>query len=122
MSTAPQLSWPDPDGQSLDPTTASFLAYHDGNPQVYCTLRDLAREWRRNGKPKCGIELLWNVCRWRLSMEIVGDEQFELNNNYKSFYSRALMFFEPELKGLFDLRRAPEADRWIAQFQGEVAA
>lgn len=121
MST-PHLTVPDPSGQPIDPITARFLAFHQGNPQVYRTLVGLAREWRLSGKTKCGIELLWNTCRWRLSMAIEGEDSFELNNDFKSFYSRALMYFEPDLAGLFDLRRAPEADAWIAQYTGEVAA
>lgn len=102
--------------------TDTFLAFHHANPQVYRTLVGLAREWTRNGKVKCGIDLLWNTCRWRLSLEIEGEEQFELNNNFTPFYARALMHFEPDLAGIFNLRRAAEADAWIATHKNAQAA
>jgi hypothetical protein len=107
---------PETDNKATLTHTEAFLEFHRNNPQVYVTLRDLAREWTNGGKTKCGIELLWNTCRWRLSLAIKGDAQFELNNNHKSFYARALMHFEKDLAGIFDLRRAPEADAWIAQY------
>lgn len=97
--------------------TERFLAFNKANPTVWGTLRDLAREWVASGKSKCGISLLYGTCRWRLSLEIVGAEQFELNDHFQAYYSRALMHFEPDLAGLFDLRRAPAADAWIAQYQ-----
>jgi hypothetical protein len=46
----------------------------------------------------------------------------ELNNNHKAFYARALMHFEKDLVGIFDLRRAPEADAWIASVRGDGEA
>jgi hypothetical protein len=32
------------------------------------------------------------------------------------------MHFEKDLAGIFDLRRAPEADAWIAQYKNAEAA
>lgn len=119
----PDLSnLPDDDTPERASMTDRFLAFHGGNPQVYRTLVQLAHEWRRSGKYKCGIEMLWNTCRWRLTMDTQGDEAFELNNDFKAFYARALMHFEKDLRNLFDLRRAPEADAWIATYQDKAAA
>jgi hypothetical protein len=106
-------------GQTL---TEAFLDFHAANPHVYIALRDLAREWRAEGKVKCGMGLLYNTARWRLSLRTRGEEVFELNDHYQAFYSRALMHFEAELDGLFNLRRAPEADAWIADVRAKVAA
>lgn len=102
-------------------TTDLFLEFHAANPHVYLALRDLAREWRREGKAKCGMGLLYNTARWRLSLRTEGEGMFELNDHYQAFYARALMRFEPDLAGLFNLRAAPEADRWIASL-GKAAA
>lgn len=101
--------------------TERFLTFHRVNPQVYVVLKRLAREWLKAGKGKCGIALLYNRCRWELTMAIEGEDVFELNDHYQAFYSRALMFFEPELAGLFDIRRAPEADRWIESHRAKRA-
>ena len=101
--------------------TEAFLDFHARNPQVYLTLRTLAREWRRAGKGKCGARMLWETLRWKLSLQIEGDDVFLLNDHAIAFYARALMRFEPDLAGMFDLRRAPEADAWIAQYQRGTA-
>lgn len=94
-------------------TTADFLAFHRANPNVYTTLRRLAKDWLRAGKGHCSMTLLYNIVRWRESLLIEGNGLFELNDHYVPFYSRALMHYEPELRGMFALRRAPEADAWI---------
>lgn len=102
--------------------TEEFLEFHRTNPQVWDALVKLAREWRRAGKSRCGIALLYNKVRWQLSLEIAGDGTFELNDHYQAFYARALMHFRPELDGMFELRRAAEADAWIAQYLPPAAA
>lgn len=103
--------------------TDRFLAFHAANPHVYFTLRDLAREWiRETGKEKCSITLLYNKARWELAIRSHGEDDYELNDHYQAFYARALMQFEVDLAGLFHLRRAPEADRWIAQYQDDDEA
>lgn len=102
--------------------TERFLDFHRANPHVYLTLLRLAREWRTAGKGKCGIALLYNRARWELSLQLATDEAFEMNDHFQAFYARALMHFTPELVGLFDLRRAPEADAWIASYASFPAA
>lgn len=102
--------------------TSTFLAFHAANPHVYLTLRELAREWRAQGKTKCGITLLYNTARWRRSLRTEGEGMFELNDHYQAYYARALMRFEADLDGMFDTRRAPAADAWIATYpKGRVA-
>lgn len=102
--------------------TEDFLTFTAANPHVWFALRDLALEWRRMGKTKCGISLLFGRARWELSMRTDTADAFELNDHFQAFYARALMRFEPELAGMFNLRSAPEADAWIATFDQEAAA
>ncbi|MEU7817073.1 hypothetical protein [Pseudonocardia sp. NPDC049154] len=101
--------------------TEAFLEFHRANPHVYRALRDLARNWLTQGKTKCSITLLYNVARWSLSLRTEGEGMFELNDHYQAYYARALMRFEPDLAGMFNIRTAPEADSWIASFD-EAAA
>lgn len=111
--------------ETADPgatTTERFLAFHQANPHVYTTLLRLAREWRHRGKSKCGISLLYSRVRWELSLELATADAFEMNDHYQAFYARALMHFNPELAGLFDLRRAPEADTWIGAYAAFTAS
>ncbi|MGD9530542.1 MAG: hypothetical protein AB7L91_18395 [Dehalococcoidia bacterium] len=101
--------------------TARFLEFHRQNPHVYTTLRDLAREWRGQGKTECGVALLYNVARWRLSLRTHGDLVFKLNDHFQPYYSRALMHFEPDLDGMFETRAADEADAWIESLKDGAA-
>lgn len=121
---------PDPDqGNLFDQDEApappskldDFLEFHANNGHVYLALRQLARDWLAEGKTKCSITLLYNVARWRLSLRTEGDGMFELNDHHQAFYARALMHFEPELAGMFNLRTAPEADAWIASLSKAAA-
>ena len=83
----------------------NFKRFHADNPHVYDELIKLARRWRRN-RPgdECGIGMLFEVARWNLLLSTVG-EPVKLNNNYRAFYARMIMEREPELDGLFRLRR-----------------
>lgn len=83
----------------------NFNRYHRENPQVYRMMVRLAREWRRRrGDQPCGIGMLFETARWHLNT--AGDgEPLALNNNYRAFYARLIMDTEPDLAGIFELRR-----------------
>jgi len=102
--TALHLSAPEPDS-----IQARFEAFHAAHPEVYRTLRRLAREWARKHRgERCGMKMLWAVMRWELRM---GDRsaEYALNNDYTSRYARLLMAEEPELGGLFETRQLRSA-------------
>lgn len=89
-----------------------FEAYDKAHPEVYATLRQLAFEWkRRTGRHRLGIAALFERARWELSLQT--GESPSLNNDYRSFYARKLMRDEPDLSGMFELRRSA-ADQWAA--------
>lgn len=89
-----------------------FREFHDANPHVYRILVDLAREWvRRTGRHRVGIRALMERARWELSIQTT-DEAPVLNNSWSPYYARLIMRQEPDLDGLFELRRAA-ADRGI---------
>jgi hypothetical protein len=94
-----------------------FETFHRENPHVYRTLVRLAREWvNSTGSQKIGMKSLYEVARWRLAIE-TNDAEYRLNNSYTAFFARLIMWQEPDLNGLFDLR-ASEADEWL---EGRVA-
>jgi len=85
----------------------SFWDFHERNPHVYETLRDLAFEWRRHRgeNAKLGIKALFERARWELALMLYSDEgPPKLNNNNTAFYARLLMEQEPGLEGMFRLR------------------
>lgn len=83
---------------------AHFEAFHRNNPQVYEILKMISFEWRDAGHQKCGIGMLWEVLRWRMGIQTHGDEDYKLNNNFRSRYVRKLIEENPELKDFFELR------------------
>jgi hypothetical protein len=92
---------------SIDPTTADrFDAFHQDNPHVYAALVRLAREWvARTGRRQLGMKALFERARWDLVIE-TSDPDFVLNNDYTAYYSRLIMAREPDLDGIFALRRS----------------
>lgn len=83
---------------------AGFLAFHEANPRVYEELVKLARQAKAKGRAKIGIGMLWEVLRWHFWLETKGDEEFKLNNNYRSRYARLIMGLEADLVGVFETR------------------
>jgi hypothetical protein len=122
---------PDPDQGNLFSfeeeltVTERFEAFHALNPHVYTTLVRLARRYKQaTGEDKQSVQRLVEIARWDEKIRTHGENGFEINNDFRPFYSRLIMWRERDLRGVFDLRRAPEADAWIADLRGdgEVAA
>ncbi len=83
---------------------ASFWEFHRANPEVYLTLVRLAGFSKKCGATTIGIGALFERLRWEMQLKTDGGE-FKLNNNHRAFYARMLMENEPELSGLFALRK-----------------
>jgi len=80
-----------------------FAAFHRDNPRVYVELVRLAKHARRQGRARIGIGMLWEVMRWHFFLETT-DDDFKLNNDFRSRYARLMMNDEPELAGCFEVR------------------
>ena len=96
-------------GPTLAPPSdadVAFWTFHRKHPEVYDALARLARQGVRAGKTKLGIGMLYEVVRWEriIARLPARDEQWKLNNNYRSRYARLIME-EPGLAGIFDVRR-----------------
>lgn len=81
-----------------------FWEFHAQNPHVYGRLVQLARGLHQRGHRKIGIGMLFEVLRWQHAMTTTGDP-FKLNNNYRALYARYIMAREPDLGGVFEIRR-----------------
>lgn len=96
-----------------------FERFHEANPAVYVALVESARSFRRQtGRDRCGMSLLFARVRWVLAVETDEGEP-ALNNDYLPFYSRLIMAREPDLSGMFDVRRS-DADEWVAGYVGNT--
>jgi hypothetical protein len=81
-----------------------FEQYHAANPHVYEMLLKIARRWKAAGRRHCSMDMLFNVLRFEIGVETTGDE-FTLNNNYRSRYTRKMIAEYPaEFDGFFEIR------------------
>lgn len=83
---------------------ASFWEFHRANPEVYSTLARLAKQAKRDHGKMIGMKALFERVRWEMQIQ-TRRRDFKLNNNHTAFYARMLMENEPELAGLFALRK-----------------
>lgn len=98
----------------FEPRTAAerFELFHQQNPKVYRTLVGLAREWiARTGRHRIGIGALFERARWELAIA-TNDAEYRANNSYRAYYARLIMRQEPDLDGVFELRKST-ADEWF---------
>jgi hypothetical protein len=91
---------------------AAFLKFHAEHPDIYRLLADNARAYRRQtGHEKVGIALLWERLRWVLTVDVQGGDP-KLCNTHRAYYARLLMAREPDLRGVFDVRKADADNDW----------
>lgn len=84
-------------------------AFHEANPAVFEELRSIALGLVAKGHKHFGIRLCWEVARWQRMLKTTDTESaWKLNDHYHAFYARLLMEREPELAGVFELRRGAD--------------
>ena len=85
-----------------------FWEFHVAHPEVYRTLVFFARQWRerRGSDAVCGIGALYERARWEMWFQSLDDKPPpKLSNNHRAFYSRLIMKRNPDLDGIFRLKR-----------------
>ena len=84
-----------------------FEEFHSNNPEVYQELLKLARDFKaRVPGQKLGFRMIWEVMRWNKFMRVRRPEKdYKFNDHYCPRYARLLMDRNPELSGMFELRR-----------------
>lgn len=98
-----------PFGEEQLTTAEQFARFDRDNTRVYELLARFARQWiEQTGGKRIGIGALFERLRWEVVLT-TSDPDFKLNNNYRPFYARKLMAQEPDLAGLFEVRKS-EAD------------
>jgi hypothetical protein len=63
-----------------------------------------ARAVRARGLEHFGVAAIFESIRYDWTVGLLGDEDYRLNNNHRSFMARHLMREYPDLAGLFELR------------------
>lgn len=82
-----------------------FWKFHTENPHVYELFKRFSADARNAGRRAYGSGAIFERIRWHVSIEVRG-EDFKMNNNYRSCYSRLLCIEDPEFQGFFQLRRS----------------
>jgi hypothetical protein len=85
-----------------------FWEFHLAHPEVYDTLVYFARQWRdrRGSESVCGIGALYERARWEMWFQSLAEAPPpRLSNNHRAFYARLIMERNPELDGIFRLKR-----------------
>jgi hypothetical protein len=80
-----------------------FEDFHMANPHIYTEIVSMAREWKKVGKRKLGIGMVFEVLRWNTAITTKSLD-FKLNNNYRSRYVRLIEEQESDLVGIFRTR------------------
>lgn len=85
----------------------AFWTYHAEHPEVYELLVHYARMWRshRGSDAVVSVGLLWERVRWEVALYGRHTDAYKCNNDHRAYYARLLMEREPELAGIFRLRR-----------------
>lgn len=90
---------------------ARFQRFHAQHPDVYHELVRLCYQAKDEGVEKVGIGMLWEVLRWNrtISGDPSPEEDYKLNNTFRSRYARLIMEREPDLRGIFETRELQSA-------------
>lgn len=103
--------------------TEKFEAFHAYNPSFYAALVALARRYiRRTGRGAVGMRRLIEIARWDVDLTTNTEDEFKVNNDHAAFYSRLVMWQEPDLAGVIPIRPSAEADLWIALIKHGLTA
>ena len=80
-----------------------FEAYHTLHPEVYARLNKSVDILRQRGFEHYGMSALCEAVRWHFAMEW-GENDYKINNNFKSRYVRLMLKDRPELVDFFHVR------------------
>lgn len=84
----------------------NFFVYHSENSHVYESFKKYARQLQRAGRDHHSSQAIIERIRWDTMVESKNDD-FKINNNWPSCYSRLLMIEDPSFIGFFRTRKTP---------------
>ena len=82
----------------------SFAAFHMKHPEVYRELERVALLQAVAGAKRIGIAFLVELLRRERSIEARDEAGFKINNSYRAFYARLLLYYRKELQGVIETR------------------
>ena len=82
-----------------------FEQFHQQHPEVAKEIIQRAREVKAVGFATFGARRIWEGMRWYFSLKQGPNSQFKLNDHLVPYYARFVMDTQPDLAGLFELRK-----------------
>lgn len=83
---------------------AKAAEFHEQNLHVYEQLLSLCMELRKKGYSQYSIRGLFEVLRFKFSVQTSSEDEFKLNNNMTPWYARKIMEENRSLDGFFATR------------------
>ena len=108
MATQGTFDWETGKEISLD---ARFAAFHASHPEVFVEFCRLARQLREKGYRRYSAKGLFEVLRFRTAIDGRPGDEWKLNNNYSSRYSRMLLERDTSFVGFFETRVLKTAEK-----------
>lgn len=71
-------------------TQKDFKKHLEENAEFYKVFVYFAHKARKSMRT-CGVELIFNQCRWWSTVEMQNEDLWKVNNDWKPFYSRKYM-------------------------------
>ena len=88
-----------------------FEAFHRANPHIFRALLSMTIYAIRDGWTHGSMNLFFERLRWLWAVETKGDD-YKLNNNFRAYYARLIMAYEPRARGFFRVRTQPNGE-WL---------
>lgn len=85
---------------------AAFAAFDAEHPEVYRLFEKFADQARFSGIKRYSADAILHRIRWHCNIDCGrrGWNEFKIDNNFSSRYSRKLMTLRPDFEGFFALR------------------
>lgn len=90
-----------------------FEVYHERHPEVYAGIVKLSNVMRDRGMKHWGVQAAFEVLRFEWALRFAHNE-FKVNNNFASYYSRFIMAREVNLNGFYETRKQGSGGRRYA--------
>lgn len=85
-----------------------FWKFHTENPHIYELFKSFCQDVKNAGRTAYGAGAVFERIRWHVNIEVRSDDDFKLNNNYRSCYSRLLILEDPSFSAFFAIRSTKE--------------
>lgn len=93
-----------------DEITEQCAAYHKAHPEVWDMFVKFTRQAIARGYKNYSVYAIFERIRWEMEVGGDGENEFKINNNYRTLYARRFMKMYPEHDGFFRTRRQTSED------------